>query len=501
MTLLSRILGFVRDAVIARLFGAGLEADAFFVAFKIPNLFRRLVAEGSFSQAFVPVLAEERSERGDPGVKDLVDAASGSLAVVLLLIVLAGVVAAPVFILLFAPGFKGESAKLALAADLLRVIFPYLLFVSLSALAGGVLNVYGRFAVPAFTPVLLNLAMIGAAIGLAPHLERPIMGLAIGVVIGGFGQLALQYAALWHLGFRPRPVIAFAHAGVRKILRLMGPAVFGSSVAQLNMMLDTIIASFLVTGSVSWLYYSDRLVEFPLGVFGIALGTVILPALSARHTAGSPQAFSATLDWALRWVFLIGTPSALGLAVLALPMLSALFQYGALTEHDVAMSARSLVAFAFGLLAFILIKILAPGYYARQDTRTPVRIGIIAMISNMVMNLVLIFPLAHAGLALATTLAAYLNAWMLFRGLQRDGIYSACPGWALFLVRVMVATGAMVVVLWWLSQPLSGWAAASAAARCGRLALVIVAGMGTYFGVLAALGLRPRDMAMREADV
>lgn len=501
MTLLSRILGFVRDAVIARYFGAGMAADAFFVAFKIPNLFRRLVAEGSFSQAFVPVLAEEKAARGDAGVRDLVGATSGMLGLVLLGIVALGVLAAPGFILIFAPGFKGETAKLALAADLLRIIFPYLLFVSLSALAGGVLNVYGRFAIPAVTPVLLNLAMIGAAVGLGPLCERPVVALAIGVVIGGVAQLGLQIGALWRLGLCPWPRLVRGHAGVSKILRLMGPAVFGSSVAQLNMMLDTIIASFLVTGSVSWLYYSDRLVEFPLGVFGIALGTVILPALSAKHTAGSPAAFSATLDWALRWVFLIGTPAAVGLAVLAVPMLSALFQYGALDSHDVAMSARSLVAFSLGLLAFILIKILAPGYYARQDTATPVRIGIIAMVANMLMNLVLIFPLAHAGLALATTLSAYLNAAMLFRGLRRDGVYHAQAGWPLFFIRVALATTAMAAVLWWLSQPLSAWGDAGALARCLRLALVIAAGMLSYFAVLAALGLRPRDMVMREGDV
>jgi len=501
MTLISRVLGFVRDVVIARLFGAGLAADAFFVAFKIPNLFRRLFAEGAFSQAFVPVLAETREHQGEAAVRHLVDAASGTLAVVLLGIVLAGVVAAPLFVLVFAPGFSADTAKLELAAALLRWTFPYLLFVSLTALAGAVLNTYGRFAIPALTPVLLNIALILAAIGLAPWLETPVLALAIGTLAGGIAQLALQYAALRRLGFRPRPLVAFADAGVRKILRLMGPAVFGVSVAQINLMLDTIIASFLVTGSISWLYYSDRLVEFPLGVFGIALGTVILPALSLRHTAGNPLAFSATLDWALRWVFLIAVPAAAALAVLAVPMLATLFQYGALDEHAVRMSARALVAMAAGLVPFILIKVLAPGFYARQNTRTPVRIGIIAMVANMALNLVLVWPLAHAGLALATTLAAYLNAGLLYRGLVRDGVYQAARGWPLFLARVALASTLMAIALWWWVTPLARWSAWSAGERSLQLALALALGGGVYGASGWLLGLRPRNMAMHGPDV
>jgi putative peptidoglycan lipid II flippase len=489
MTFISRIFGFVRDVVIARFFGASLAADAFFIAFKIPN------------QAFVPVLAEYRERDGDAAVRRLINATSGTLAVVLLVVVAVGVIAAPLLIAIFAPGFLQDTDKLDLATALLRLTFPYLLFISLTALAGSILNTYGRFAIPAITPVLLNLALIGAAIALAPRLEQPVMALAIGVLVGGIAQLALQLIALIRLGFAPKPVIAFADRGVKKILRLMGPAMFGVSVAQINLMLDTLIASFLQTGSISWLYYSDRLVEFPLGVFGIALGTVILPTLSTRFSEGSTHAFSATLDWALRWVFLLGFPAAVGIAVLAAPMLSTLFQYGVLTEHDVGMAARSLVAYSGGLMGFILIKVLAPGFFARQDTRTPVRIGVIAMGANMVMNLILVFPLAHAGLALATTLSAWINAALLFTALRRDGVYRSDTAWRPYLLRIAVAGSVMGFVLWWGAATGSTWAAWSAWTRAWNLTMWVALGAVIYFAALWLSGLRPRDMALREPSV
>lgn len=501
MTLLSRILGFVRDVVIARIFGASLAADAFFVAFKIPNLFRRLFAEGAFSQAFVPVLAEYRERRGDAEVGELVGATAGTLAVVLTGFVALGVITAPLLIVVFAPGFVGEDAKLDLAAALLRLTFPYLLLISLTALAGAVLNTFGRFSIPAFTPALLNVALIACALFLAPRLDEPVLALAVGVLIGGLAQLALLLYALGRLGLKIRPVVSFAHTGVRKILRLMGPAIFGVSVAQINLLLDTVIASFLETGSISWLYYADRLVEFPLGVFGIALATVILPVLSTRHTEGNTERFSATLDWALRWVLLIGTPSAVALAVLAGPTISTLFQYGALDQHDVTMSARALIAYSGGLLAFILIKVLAPGFYARQDTRTPVRIGIIAMSANMVLNLVLVFPLAHAGLALATTLSAYLNAGLLWWGLRRAGVCRAAPGWPAFLVRVALATAAMAAALLWWLEPLAVWSAWTGGQRSVQLGHGILLGAGVFVATLVLSGMRPRNMAMREPSV
>jgi len=501
MTLVSRILGFVRDMVVARAFGAGVAADAFFVAFKIPNLFRRLFAEGAFSQAFVPVLSECREKDGEQAVRHLVDAASGTLAVVVLGVVTLGVVAAPIFVLLFAPGFVHETAKLDLSASLLRITFPYLLFISLSGLAGSVSNVYGRFGIPALSPVMLNISLIVGAVWLAPYLDEPVMGLAIGVIAGGITQLAMQYAGLWRLGFRLRPRVTFRDPGVRKILRLMGPAIFGVSVAQINMMLDTILASFLVTGSISWLYYADRLCEFPLGVFGLALSTVILPALSKRHSEGSPEAFAGTLDWGLRWVFLIGTPSAVALAVLSVPLLSTLFQYGEMDHHDVLMASQALVALALGLLPFILVKVLAPAFYARQDTRTPVRIGIIALISSSVMNVILVFPLAHGGLALATSLGAYINSWLLYSTLRRAGIYRAGQAWRGYLLRVVFASVTMGAVLWYCVTPLDQWQSWTMAARAVRLTLAIGAGTAVYFGCLWLCGIRFRDMAARELVV
>lgn len=494
MTFISRILGLVRDVVIARFFGTTLAADAFFIAFKIPNLFRRLFAEGAFSQAFVPVLTAHKETADETDVAGLVDAAFGTLALILLVMVALGVLAAPVVITVFAPGFLQQADKLDLATALLRITFPYLLFVSLTALLSGVLNTYGRFAVPAFTPALLNLSLIACAIVLAPRMAEPVMALAMGVFVGGVAQLVLQYFAVARLGFLPRPRVGFAHAGVRRIMRLMGPALFGASVVQINLMLDTLIASFLQTGSISWLWYSDRLMEFPLGVFGIALATVILPSLSRSFARDDARSFSATLDWALRWVFLIALPAAVGLAVLARPMLSTIFQYQAFGEHDVIMAARSLVAYGSGLMGFVFIKILAPGFFARQDTRTPVKIGVVAMVVNMVLNLVLVFPLAHAGLALATALSAYVNAALLLRVLLNEGIYQPRPGWGGYLARIGISSAVMAGVLVTGAQAIDVWTAWDAWTRALHLALWVAAGGAVYFAVLGVLGLRLRDM-------
>ncbi|MFO8155099.1 MAG: murein biosynthesis integral membrane protein MurJ, partial [Thiohalospira sp.] len=371
-TLLSRILGFVRDVVIARVFGAGVATDAFFVAFKIPNFMRRLFAEGAFNQAFIPVLAEYRTDREHAETRELVGRTAGTLGLFLLGLTILGVVGAPVLIGLFAPGFIGDAERFDLAVEMLRLTFPYLLFIALTALAGGVLNTYGRFAVPAFTPVLLNISLITAAAFAAPSFAEPIRALAWGVFIAGAAQLAFQLPFLARLGLLPVPRWGAANAGVRRIARLMVPALFGSSVAQINLLIDTLIASLLATGSVSWLYYADRLVEFPLGVFGIALATVILPGLSAHHAANDPAAFSRMIDRALRWVLLVSAPATLGLILLAGPILTTLFEYGAFTAADTAMAAVALMAYSIGLTGFILVKVLAPGYFARQDTKTPV---------------------------------------------------------------------------------------------------------------------------------
>ena len=494
-TAASRVFGFVRDVVIAQAFGAGAGADAFFVAFRIPNFLRRLFAEGAFAQAFVPVLSQYRAQRDVGEVRDLVAHVSGALIGALAAVTLAGVVAAPVLIAIFAPGFMADPEKYALAVEMVRITFPYVFFISLVAFAGGILNTYGRFAVPAFTPVLLNISLIGAALWLAPVLDVPVVALAWGVLAAGIVQLAFQFPFLVALGMLVRPRLRRAHAGVGRVIALIVPAVFGVSVSQINLLVDTIIASFLVTGSVSWLYFSDRMVEFPLGVFGIALATVILPHLSRQHADASRGSFSDTLDWSLRLVVLIATPAAVGLGVLAAPILTTLFQYGEFSTHDVDMAARSLLAFAFGLIAFIAVKILATGYFSRQDTRTPVRVGVVAMLSNVVLNLVLVIPLAHAGLALATTLSAFLNAGLLLRGLVRRRVFRPRPGWSGFIVRVAVGNLVLGAVLWLVRGEPAEWFEAQAAARALRLCAVIGMGVVLYVAVMLVLGARPRDFA------
>lgn len=486
------MLGFIRDLVFARLFGADAGTDAFFVAFKIPNFFRRLFAEGAFSVAFVPVLSEYRSLRPFAELKRFVDDVAGTLGLILLLVTLTGVVAAPAIIFLFAPGFMGDAGKYELAVRMLRLTFPYLFFISMTAFAGGILNSHHRFGVPAFTPVFLNLSLIGCALWLSPQMDRPIVALAWGVLIAGILQFSFQLPFLKQLRLLPRPRVAPRDEGVRRIMRLMLPALFGVSVTQLNLLLDTLIASFLVSGSISWLYYSDRLMEFPLGILGVALGTVILPNLSRKHADKSPEEFSRTLDWALRWVLLLGLPAAVGLVVLAGPILTTLFYSEAFTQNDVLMSTRSLMAYALGLNGFIMIKVLAPGYYARQDTRTPVRIGVIAMVANMLLNIALVFPLAHAGLALATGLSSALNAFLLFRGLRREAVYRPQAGWAALIRRGLLASCSLGLVLYWGTGGQAHWFAMDSATRAAKLALWILIGGGTYFAVLLVTGVRKR---------
>ncbi len=494
MTSLSRVTGFVRDMVYAQMFGAGAGTDAFFVAFRIPNFLRRLFAEGAFSQAFVPVFSEYQTQHSRAELQELVDQVAGTLGAILLLITVIGVLAAPVLILLFAPGFTADAGKYELTVEMLRITFPYLLFISLTAFAGGVLNSCGKFAIPAVTPVLLNLTMIAAALWLAPRMERPVVGLAWGVFIAGIIQLSFQIPFLRQVKLLPRPRWGWAAQGVQQVLQLMLPALFGSSVAQVNLLIDTVLASFLISGSVSWLYYSDRLVEFPLGIFGVALGTVILPKLSRQHASAETDGFSRTLDWALRWALLIGVPATVALILLSRPMLSALFQYGAFDARDVVMSSRSLMAFALGLVAFMLIKVLAPGFYARQDTRSPVKYGLIAMGANTALVLILIWPLAHAGLALATSLAAFLNAGLLFFNLRRRDIYQPRAGWVKFLAQLVAANLAMGLVLWFGTGNLEQWLNASARERLWHLTWLIAASGGSYLLAVLAVGIRPRHL-------
>jgi len=493
-TMLSRVLGFVRDLVLARVFGADGMTDAFFVAFKIPNFLRRLFAEGAFATAFVPILMEYKEKRDFHELKALVDRVAGTLGLVLLVVSALGVIGAPFIVSLFAFGWvmQGETARLDLAADMLRLTFPYLLFISLTAFAGGILNAHNRFAVPAFTPVLLNLSLIGSALWLAPQMEQPVVALAWGVLLAGVTQFVFQLPFLKQLdllpGFRPAP----RDEGVRRIMKLMLPALFAVSVVQINLLLDTMLASFLVSGSISWLYYSDRLMEFPQGILGVAVATVILPNLSRRHAADEPRAFSRTLDWGLRVTLLLGAPAAVGLALLAGPMITTLFLSEVFDAHDVLMARSSLMAYSAGLLAFIYIKVLAPGYYARQDTKTPVRIGIIAMLANMVFNLILIFPLQHAGLALATSLSAFLNAWLLLRGLRASGAYQPEGNWGRLLLKVLFACSAMSLLLILGPPPLTEWLDAGVWYRAGQLLLWVVLGAAVYLGTLFLLGVRGR---------
>ncbi|MEJ8568869.1 murein biosynthesis integral membrane protein MurJ [Elongatibacter sediminis] len=501
-TIVSRLLGFVRDVIFARYFGASGATDAFFLAFKIPNFMRRLFAEGSFSLAFVPVLSEVRATGDQAALRDLVDHVAGTLLAILLVLTAIGIFAAPAVLAIFAPGWLIEGRpEFALSADMLRVTFPYILLISLTALSGGILNTFDRFLVPALTPVLLNVSLIAAAVLLSGRMEVPVKALAWGVLAAGFAQLLLQIPALMRLGLLPRPRWGWRHSGVRRVLKLMVPTLIGSSVAQVNLLIDSILATFLVSGSVTWLYYSDRLMEFPLGVFGVALSTVILPNLSRKFAQKSPQAFSVTLDWALRLAVVITLPAAVALVVLATPVLVTLFQYRAFEMSDVEMTALSLSAYALGLPAFIAVKVLAPGYYARQDTATPVRYAITAMVTNMVLNFLFVGTLVaigfagpHTGLALASSLAAYVNAGLLYRGLRAQQAYQPEPGWSRVAGAAIVACVVMAGVLAWQAGVDESWAAAGASQRVTRLAILIAGGALVYFGVLFGAGLRPRHL-------
>jgi putative peptidoglycan lipid II flippase len=499
MTLASRVLGFVRDLVIARVFGAGLATDAFFVAFKIPNLLRRLFAEGAFSQAFVPILAEYRERRGEEETRRLVDRVAGALAAGLVLVTALGVLAAPLLVYASAPGFSAVPGKFELTVELLRITFPYILFISLTALAGGILNTYSRFSVPALTPVLLNASFIVFALWLAPYFEPPVAALAWAVFAGGVAQLALQVPFLARLGMLPRFRLDLRDSGVARVLRQMGPAVFGVSIAQLSLLINNVFASFLASGSVSWLYYADRLMEFPAGLLGAALGTILLPSLARQHAQGQARGYSELLDWGLRLTLLLAAPAAAALAVLAVPLVSTLFHYGAFSAEDVFATRRAVVAYSAGLVGLIMVKVLAPGFYARQDIRTPVRIALVTLGLTQLMNLSFVWTLQHAGLALAIGLGACFNAALLLRRLRARGIYRPQPGWGAFLARLALALAAMVAVLGLLAGADAQWLELAAGARALRLAGLVAAGAAAYLAALWLLGIRPADFSRRIA--
>lgn len=501
MTMISRVFGFIRDTVTAVLFGASAEFDAFSIAFRIPNLMRRLFAEGSFSQAFVPVLSEYQKKRSKDEVKQFVDAMSGTLGITLLIFTLLGMIGAPWIVRVFAPGFATAGDRFDLAVTMLRINFPYLFFISLTAFSGAILNTYSRFWVAAFTPVFLNITMIMAALWWSPEFAKPIIGLSWGVFIAGVIQLLFQWPFLRNLHLLPKPKINFRDPGVTRVLKLMVPALFGVSVGQINLMIDSMFASLLMIGSVSWLYYSDRLMEFPLGVFGVAISTVILPHLSRHHAAESESSFSMTLDWALRAVLLVGVPAGVVLAVLSGPMLSTLFQYGKFDAHSVIMAQQSLSAFAIGIAPFMLVKILASGFYAKQDLRTPVRIAVIAMVTNTALNILLIWPLAHAGIALATSLAAIVNTSCLYYYLRQRGLYSPRAGWKLFAMRLGAANIVMAIWLWIGAGELTNWLNATAWWRIEHLSFLLATAMLVYFAVLWLSGIRLHHLLMHEQAV
>lgn len=500
MTMVSRVFGFIRDMVTAHIFGAGAAFDAFSVAFKIPNFMRRLFAEGSFSQAFVPVLSEYQKQKSHEEIRDFLNAICGTLGFVLLCVTMVGVIFAPWIVRLFAPGFDTHGPRFDLAVTMLRINFPYLMLISLTAFSGAILNTYNRFWVAAFTPVFLNICMIASAIWLAPQMAAPITALAWGVFIAGVVQMVFQWPFLKHMRLMPRPRVNFKDPGVRRVLKLMVPALFGVSVSQINLLLDTLFASFLIVGSVSWLYYSDRLMEFPLGVFGVAISTVILPNLSRHHATQSKEDFSLTLDWALRCVLLVGLPAAVVLAVMSGPLLSTLFQYGHFDARSVEMASKSLAMFAIGIAPFMLIKVLAAGFYAKQDMRTPVRIGILAMVSNMVFNFILIWNFKHAGIALATSLASLVNTGFLYYYLRQRGHYTPREGWKFFAFRLIIANTLLAVWLWYGAGDLSEWTTHHAVWRGTHLLALLLSAMVVYFAGLWLAGIRPRDVLIPQQN-
>ncbi len=497
MTLVSRVLGFIRDTIVARIFGAGIATDAFFVAFKLPNLLRRIFAEGAFSQAFVPILAEYKSQRGEEATRTFIAYVSGLLTLVLAIVTLVGMVAAPWVIWITAPGFSDTPEKFALTTSLLRVTFPYILLISLSSLAGAVLNTWNRFSVPAFVPTLLNVSMIFFAVFLTPYFDPPVMVLGWAVLAGGFLQLVYQLPHLKKIGMLVLPRLNLRDSGVWRVLRQMIPAIIGVSVSQISLIINTIFASFLAAGSVSWMYYADRLMELPSGVLGVALGTILLPALAKTYAKDDRHEYSRLLDWGLRLCFLLVLPCSLALAILSEPLTISLFQYGRFTAHDAQMTQHALIAYSVGLVGIILVKVLAPGFYARQNIKTPVRIAIFTLVITQLMNLAFIGPLQHVGLALAIGLAACINAGLLYWQLRKHKLFEPQPGWTLFLIKLVVAVVVMSTVLLGLLYVMPAWDQGNMLARFSRLGLVVAAGVIAYFGVLAAFGFRIKDFTKK----
>lgn len=490
MTMVSRVLGFIRDAIIARFFGAGMATDAFFVAFKLPNLLRRIFAEGAFSQAFVPILAEYKSQQGEEATKTFIAYIAGLLTLVLAIVTTIGVICAPYIIYITAPGFSEPEEKFALASLLLRITFPYIFLISLASLAGAILNTWNRFSVPAFAPTFLNLSMIGLTLVASEFFNPPILALAFGVLLGGILQLLYQLPYLKKVGMLVLPRLNLHDSGVWRVLKQMGPAILGVSVSQVSLIINTIFASFLISGSVSWMYYADRLMEFPSGVLAVALGTILLPSLSKSFAKGDTQLYSELLDWGLRLCFLLALPAAVGLGVISKPLVAALFEYGHFTEIDTLMTQKALIAYSVGLLGLMLIKVLAPGFYSRQNIKTPVKIAILTLGITQILNLAFIGPLQHAGLALSISIAACFNAGLLFWQLKKKQLFQPQPGWFKFITKIMIAVIIMAIVLWIVSDLLPDWSAGSMPSRLGRLMILVVMGIMSYFGSLKLIGFK-----------
>ncbi|MDD3885020.1 MAG: murein biosynthesis integral membrane protein MurJ [Gallionella sp.] len=500
LTLVSRILAFIRDVLIARIFGAGAATDAFFVAFKLPNLLRRLFAEGAFSQAFVPIFGEYKNRRGPDETKLLVDHVATLLALILFVVTLIGIIAAPVLVFISAPGFVKDAEKFDLTVQLLRITSPYIFFISLVAVAAAILNTYNKYWVPAFAPILLNLCFIGGALWFAPYFDPPILVLAWAVFVAGIVQLLFQLPFLKKIGMLPRFRFNLKDEGMWRVVRQMGPAAFGVSIAQISLILNTIFASFLVAGSVSWLYYADRLMEFPTGMLGVALGTILLPSLSKLHANNNTAEYSRLLDWGLRLTFLLALPAALALGMIAVPLLATFFQHGQFTVHDVLMSRNALVGYSVGLIGLILVKILAPGFYAKQDIRTPVKIGIATLIATQLMNLAFIGWIQHAGLALSIGLGACFNSAILFYFLRKRGIYQPEAGWPKFALKLALALLALGLALWLGMGTEQHWLESHGWARIAHLSGLVAGGATAYFAALFLLGFRLRDFHKREAE-
>ncbi|MDW3095883.1 MAG: murein biosynthesis integral membrane protein MurJ [Gammaproteobacteria bacterium] len=501
-TFVSRIFGYARDAIIFIVFGANAGTDAFFVAFRIPNFLRRLFAEGAFSQAFVPVMTAHLHD-SENDFRRLIDHVTGLLSIILLIITTLGVLASPWLIHIFAPGFDDPAQQL-LASDMLKITFPYLLFISLTALSGSILNIRQKFAVPALTPVLLNLSLIGAAIWLSPKMENPVTALAWGVFIAGIAQLLFQIPYLLKAHSLPVPKLSGAKQGVDRILKLMLPAMFGSSIVQINLLINTIIASYLIAGSISWLYMSDRFVELPIALFGIATATVILPMLSKQYVSKQHQEFDQTMQWALKVSLLISIPAMLGLAVLSGPILFTLVQYREFSLFDTQMVTLSLMASSLGLPAYIFIKVLAPGFYSRQDTKTPVKIGVLVIFINISLSLLFIWllpdiklPGAHAGLSLVTSFSAYVNASLLYILLRRAKVLNASRQRLTMSLKIIISSIVMLLSLWWINPDADVWASWNSLTRLGSLMGLIIIGITIYTSLLLVLGLRPSQFRLQ----